>query len=81
VTFTHLPEVYTIKIFNLAGVLVSTLDQTDGSGQFCKWDLTNASGLPVASGMYIAHIDMPDEGVQKILKVMIVQKKQILEYY
>jgi hypothetical protein len=81
VTFTHLPEVYTIKIFNLAGVLVSTLDQTNGSGQFCQWDLTNASGLPVASGMYIAHIDMPDEGVQKILKVMIVQKKQILEYY
>jgi len=81
VTFTHLPEAYTIKIFNLAGVLVRTLDEADGTGQFCKWDLANESEIPVASGMYIAHIDMPDEGVQKILKVMIVQKKQILEYY
>ena len=75
VTFTHLPETATIKIFNLAGVLVTTLDHT--GGQFEKWDLTNASEIPVGSGMYIAHIDMPAEGVQKILKVMIVQKKQI----
>ncbi|MEA3391758.1 MAG: T9SS type A sorting domain-containing protein [Candidatus Marinimicrobia bacterium] len=81
VTFTHLPELATIKIFNLAGVLVTTLEHTADKGQFEKWDLTNASDIPVGSGMYIAHIDMPDEGVQKILKVMIVQKKQILEYY
>jgi hypothetical protein len=81
VTFTHLPEKATIKIFNLAGVLVTTLDHDNASSQFEKWDLTNASNIPVASGMYIAHIDMPDEGIQKILKVMIVQKKQILEYY
>jgi hypothetical protein len=79
VTFTHLPETATIKIFNLAGILVKTLDHV--SGQFEKWTLANASDIPVGSGMYIAHIDMPDEGVQKILKVMIVQKKQILEYY
>ncbi|RKY54744.1 MAG: hypothetical protein DRP93_04790, partial [Candidatus Neomarinimicrobiota bacterium] len=81
VTFTHLPETATIKIFNLAGVLVTTLEHTSDKGQFEKWDLTNASNIPVASGMYLAHIDMPDEGLTKILKVMIVQKKQILEYY
>jgi len=81
VTFTHLPETATIRIFNLAGVLVKTLDHTADNGQFHKWDLTNESDIPVASGMYLAHIDMPDEDAQKILKVMIVQKKQILEYY
>lgn len=81
VTFTHLPEMATIRIFNLAGVLVKTLDHTSDNGQFEKWDLTNGSGIPVASGMYLAHIDMPDEGATKILKVMIVQKKQILEYF
>ncbi|MCF7832530.1 MAG: T9SS type A sorting domain-containing protein [Candidatus Marinimicrobia bacterium] len=81
VTFTHLPETATIKIFNLAGVLVKTLDHTADNGQFHKWDLTNESDIPVASGMYLAHINVPDEGVQKVLKVMIVQKKQILEYY
>ena len=81
VTFTHLPKTATIKIFNLAGVLVKTLEHDNASSQFEKWDLTNASGIPVASGMYLAHVDVPDEGVSKILKVMIVQKKQILEYY
>jgi hypothetical protein len=87
VTFTHLPEKATIKIFNLAGVLIKTIDHDNASSQFAKWDLTNASDIPVASGMYIAHIDMPDvvidgvTGLQKILKVMIVQKKQILEYF
>jgi len=81
VTFTHLPEKATIKIFNLAGVLVKTVEHDNAASQFAKWDLTNESDIPVASGMYIAHIDMPDEGVQKVLKVMIVQKKQILEYY
>jgi len=85
VTFTHLPTTATIKIFNLAGVLVKTIEHV--SGQFEKWTLANESDIPVGSGMYIAHIDMPDvvidgvTGVQKILKVMIVQKKQILEYY
>ena len=81
VTFTHLPELATIKIFNLAGVLVRTIEHDNAASQFAKWDLTNESDIPVGSGMYIAHIDMPDEGVQKVLKVMIVQKKQILEYY
>lgn len=81
VTFTHLPETATIRIFNLAGVLIKTLDHTADNGQFEKWDLTNQSKIPVASGMYLAHIDMPDEGLSKILKVMIVQKKQILEYF
>lgn len=81
VTFTHLPETATIKIYNLAGVLVNTIEHNQEGSQFEKWDLTNKSGIPVGSGMYLAHIDMPDEGVQKVLKVMIVQKKQILEYY
>jgi hypothetical protein len=81
VTFTHLPETATIRIFNLAGVLIKTLDHTTDNGQFEKWDLTNQSKIPVASGMYLAHIDMPNENATKILKVMIVQKKQILEYF
>ena len=81
VTFTHLPAKATIKIFNLAGILVNTIEHDNAASQFEKWDLTNASDIPVGSGMYIAHIDMPDEGAQKILKVMVVQNKQILEYY
>lgn len=81
VTFTHLPAKATIKIYNLAGVLVRTISHDNAAAQFAQWDLMNASNIPVASGMYIAHIDMPDVGEQKILKFMIIQSKQILEYY
>ncbi|MEA1987393.1 MAG: T9SS type A sorting domain-containing protein [Candidatus Marinimicrobia bacterium] len=81
ITFTHLPEKATIQIYNLAGVLVTTVEHDNATSPFEQWDLTNASGLPVASGMYIAYIDMPDEDASKTLKFVIIQKKQILEYY
>ncbi|MCW8994964.1 MAG: T9SS type A sorting domain-containing protein, partial [Psychromonas sp.] len=68
VTFSHLPTKATIRIFNLAGVLVKTIEK-DNMDQFQRWDLANQNGLPVASGLYIAYIDMPDLGSTKILKV------------
>jgi len=80
VTFTHLPEKAEIRIFNLAGIQVIVLEKDDPS-QFLKWNLQNAAGLPVGSGMYIAHIDMPDLGKEKVLKMVIITKEQILEYY
>lgn len=80
VTFTHLPTVAKIRIFNLAGVLVRTIDRNSTS-QFERWDLANDSGLPVASGLYIAHIEMPGIGVTKILKLAIIQEQQILDRF
>jgi len=38
VTFTHLPEKAKIRIFNLAGVLVRTIEKDD-IGQYQRWDL------------------------------------------
>ncbi len=80
VTFNHLPKRAHFRIFNLAGVMVRKREKDDDS-QFFKWDLLNDRGLPVASGVYIVHIDMPDLSKEKVLKVFIVQAKQILEYY
>ncbi len=80
VTFNHLPKKATFRIFNLAGALVRKLEKDDDS-QFFRWDLQNERGLPVASGVYIVHIDMPDLSKEKVLKVFIVQSRQILEYY
>lgn len=80
VTFSHLPAKATIRIFNLAGVLVKTIEKNSTS-QFERWDLANNSGLPVASGLYIAHIDMPDIGKTKILKLAIIQEQQILDRF
>ncbi len=80
VTFTHLPQKVKIRIFNLAGVLVKTIDKDD-EGQFQRWDLANQDGLPVASGLYVAHIDMPELGKTKILKLAIIQEEQILDRF
>ncbi len=80
ITFNHLPTQAKIRIFNLAGQLVRTLDKNDES-QFLNWDLNNGRGLPAASGLYIAYIDMPDIGKTKTLKIAIIQEEQILDRF
>ncbi|MFZ1291736.1 MAG: T9SS type A sorting domain-containing protein [Melioribacteraceae bacterium] len=80
VTFNHLPAKATIRLFNMGGQLVSTIEKDDAS-QFARWNLSNENGLPVASGVYIAYIDMPDLGKTKILKVAIIQETQILDRF
>lgn len=86
VTFIGLPSgALTVRIFNLAGQLVRTLTKGADNNQFLKWDLTNASNFPVASGMYIAYIEMPDIGggtsATKILKVAVIQEQEVLDTY
>jgi len=80
VTFNHLPQHAIIRIFTLGGVQVRKLEKNDDT-QFYRWDLKNEAGLPVASGMYIAYIDMPELGKTKTLKLMIVQGEQVVEFY
>ncbi len=79
VTFNHLPQKATVRIFNLAGTLVKSLEK-DSPSQFFEWDLTNHKGLPVASGIYLVHIDMGDLGV-KILKSAIIMEQQFLDNF
>jgi hypothetical protein len=87
VTFNHLPinQKVTIRIFALNGAQVRKLDKhADAAAngrQFFRWDLTNEAGLPVASGIYIAYVDMPDIGETKVLKLFIVQPAEILQYF
>ena len=80
VIFNHLPDKAKIRIFNLAGVLVRTMDKDDPE-QFAYWDLANEDGLPVASGLYIAYIELSDLGETKILKLAIVQEQQVLDRF
>ncbi len=80
VTFNHLPQHVIIRIFTLGGVQVRKLEKNDDS-QFLQWDLQNETGLPVASGMYIAYVEMPELGKTKTLKLMIIQGEQVVEYY
>ena len=71
VTFNNLPQRAVIRIFNLAGHLVRMFRKDDAS-QFFEWDLLNEDGWLVASGIYICHIDLPDLGSQKVLKLAII---------
>ena len=76
ITFNGLPQKATIRVFNLAGQLVRTLEKDDPT-QFMNWDLANQNNFPVASGMYIVHVDMPDLGKTKVLKVAIIQEQEV----
>lgn len=80
VTFTHLPETKaTIHIFTLTGELVRKIEHNNGT-QYERWDLRNFIGVPVASGMYLARIDMGALGV-KVLKLAILQPTEVLDVY
>jgi hypothetical protein len=80
VTFSHLPEKATIRIFDLSGVLVKTINKNDQT-QFTTWNLQNDDGYPVASGVYVVYVDMPTLGATKVLKLALVQEEQILKVY
>jgi hypothetical protein len=84
VTFNNLPPVATIRIFNVAGQLVRTLQKNDES-QFMRWDLNNHDNFPVASGMYIAHIELtlPADGakVTKVLKLAVIQEQEVVDVF
>ncbi|HYG17085.1 MAG TPA: T9SS type A sorting domain-containing protein, partial [Bacteroidia bacterium] len=66
VKFTNLPRKTTIKIFTFNGTLVRTIKKDDES-TFVDWDLKNQASVPIASGMYIIHVDAEGVGT-KILK-------------
>jgi len=62
VKFTNLPRRCTIRVFNLAGDLVRTLEKTDTQTSILEWDLLNEKAIPVGSGFYIYHVEAPDIG-------------------
>ncbi|NIR92172.1 MAG: hypothetical protein GWO08_00405, partial [Gammaproteobacteria bacterium] len=45
------------------------------------WDLANHNGLPVASGIYIVHIEMPDLNETKVLKLAVIREQEYLLRY
>jgi len=83
VKITNLPEKCTVSIYNLSGALIRKYKKAeaftnhtpkgfadpdnawhDGS---LDWDLKNTAGIPISSGVYIIHIEVPGAG-EKILK-------------
>ncbi len=75
--FTNLPGKLTVRIFTLSGVFVRKLEK-DGESQYLDWDLRNKDGIPVASGMYLAYLDIPNVG-SKILKLAVIMETQFID--
>ncbi len=74
VTFINLPEdKCTIRIFSLSGALIQTIEHTNGTSREI-WNLLNTDNIPVASGMYIAYIEIPNVG-EKILKLAVINRE------
>lgn len=80
VQFTNLPEKCTISIFDLAGHLVRKLEKDDETTSLMQWDLHNAYDLPVASGVYVYYVDVPNVGT-KIGKMAVFTPNERLDIY
>jgi hypothetical protein len=77
--FTHLPARCTIRLFNLAGDQVRTIEKNDATSQ-AIWDLNTDHGLPIGSGIYIFHIDAPGVG-STTGKVAVFMEKERLDNF
>jgi hypothetical protein len=71
VRFINLPRTADIRIFNLGGAFIQKIKK-DSNNDFVDWDLRNKHGVLIASGLYLAYIEIPGVGT-KILKVVVVQ--------
>lgn len=67
VKIINLPEKATIKIYTIDGALVKTINKNDMKTNFADWDIKNDKGIPVASGMYLVHVNLPGIG-ETVLK-------------
>jgi hypothetical protein len=66
VKVTNLPEVCTVSIYNLSGTLIRQYQKADPLTSL-DWDLKNEVNVPIAGGVYLIHVKVPDVG-EKILK-------------
>ena len=80
ITLSHLPKKATIRIFNLAGHLIITLEKNDIS-QFLRWDLTNGRNFWVPSGIYLVYVEMPELNKTKILKLAVIMENIVPDYF
>jgi hypothetical protein len=66
VKITNLPETCTISIFTPNGTMIRQI-RKDNSMTYVEWDLKNTYSVPIASGVYIIHVDAGALG-EKIVK-------------
>ncbi|MBQ0015747.1 MAG: hypothetical protein KBT04_02030 [Bacteroidales bacterium] len=67
VRFTNLPANSVISIYTVDGTLVRRLGPTPANTTTYDWDLHNHMGIPIAGGMYLIHVSVPNIG-ERVIK-------------
>ena len=72
IKITNLPEQCQIRIYSSNGKLIRNIKK-DSPMTFQDWDLTNHAGIPVSSGVYLIHVEVPNVG-ERVLKAFIAMR-------
>jgi hypothetical protein len=72
IKITNLPEQCQIRIYSANGKLIRNIKK-DSPLTFQDWDLTNHAGIPVAGGIYLIHVEVPNVG-ERVLKAFIAMR-------
>ena len=67
IKITNLPQTCEIKIYTVGGQLIKTIKKDDPTITSVDWGLKNEFNIPIASGLYIIHVDVPGVG-ERVLK-------------
>jgi hypothetical protein len=77
IRFINMPERATVRIFNLGGDLVRTLQKDDPTSSILTWDALTENRLPVGSGVYIYHVEVPGVGTTYGRLVVFMEKERL----
>jgi hypothetical protein len=66
IKIVNLPQECQVSIYTMNGTLVRRFNKADSKTSL-DWDLKNQANIPVASGIYLIHVDVPGVG-QKVVK-------------
>ena len=66
IKITNLPERCSVNIYSVNGKLVRSFEK-DSPVTSLDWNLTNNVNIPIASGIYLIHVDVPGIG-ERVLK-------------
>ena len=79
IKITNLPERCTISIYTTNGKLVQRIEK-DSPVTYQDWILTNHANIPVASGIYLIHVEVPNVG-ERVLKAFIALRMVDLQNF
>nr|MBK9652052.1 hypothetical protein [Bacteroidota bacterium] len=90
IKITNVPSRCTISIYTINGTLIrkykrdvqpdnskAGLVEENNMNTSVNWDLKNSKAIPVASGMYIIHVDVPGIGVRTLHAMVIMRQVDV----